>query len=364
MSRWSAAHPGRLDTVVAAASTAVFVPAGAGLAGWGGLLLSAALTGPLAVRSRYPVAVTIWTAGVALVQLAVLRIPLPADFAVPVAVYTVAAHVPSRAVRLAVLAAAVGGGVAAGFRWSTPPAYRANALAAAAVLAVVVALVWLVGNLVRGRAANLREVVAARRQRERVAAAREIHDIVAHSLAVVIVQADGGRYAAGHAELWDRAQAVEVLDTIGRTARSALGEVRGLIDLLRDEPAELGGAALERLVDAVRAAGLPVRLDAGRSVLDGLPGPVRTAVLRIVQESLTNVLKHAGPDATAEVMVARTGAAVTVRVANRGVAGADRGAGHGLTGMAERVGELGGTLTAGRRSDGFLVEVSVPAGTR
>jgi len=396
VSRWSAAHPDRLDAAVAASVAAVCVPAGAALAGWAGLLLSAALAGPLVVRRRFPVVVATWTAGVSVLQMILVPIPLPADVAVPVALYTVAAHVPARGWRLAALAVTAGGGTAAGFRWSTPPSYWANALAAAAVLVTLGTLVWVVGNLVRGREANLGEVAAARRQRERVAAAREIHDIVAHSLAVVIVQADGGRYAAVHAEPWGREQAAEVLHTIGGAARSALGEVRGLIDMLHGEP--VAPASLERLAGAVRAAGLPVRLDARRAVLDGLPTPVHTAVLRIVQESLTNVLKHGGRGATAEVAVRRTTAAVTVRVASReatangdggagiggpgssdtgtgdteagstgtgstgtGAGGVGLGGGHGLAGMRERVGELGGTLTAGPRPGGFLVEATIPA---
>jgi regulatory LuxR family protein len=110
VSRWSAAHPRRLDLVVAAVLAALSVPAGAALAGFLGLVLSAGLLAPLAVR-RHPIAVTATVAAVAVAQVALLPIPLPADVAVPLAVHTVAAHVPVRAVRLAVLAAAEAGAV-------------------------------------------------------------------------------------------------------------------------------------------------------------------------------------------------------------------------------------------------------------
>ncbi|GIJ43540.1 hypothetical protein Val02_04260 [Virgisporangium aliadipatigenens] len=184
-------------------------------------------------------------------------------------------------------------------------------------------------------------------------AARDVHDIVAHSLAVVIVQADAGRYAAGRER--------EVLATVAQTARAALADVYHLIDLLRDEPERPD--ALHRLVGTVRTAGLDVRLDARPSVFDGVPAPVRTAALRVVRESLTNVLKHAGPDGAAEVTLRRTAAGVSVRVADRG-ATARPGTGHGITGMRERVTELGGTFEAGPQPGGFLVEATVPAAAR
>ncbi|MFI6532829.1 histidine kinase [Nonomuraea sp. NPDC050547] len=122
-------------------------------------------------------------------------------------------------------------------------------------------------------------------QQQRVAAAREIHDIVAHSLTVVIVQADGAAYAAEHARPWDRGDAGKVLATIGRAARSALGEVRGVIDVLRDADegpdqvhgAGLGVAELWQLVDSVRAAGLDVKTDQIRRRASPSPSTVTTA---------------------------------------------------------------------------------------
>ena len=118
-------------------------------------------------------------------------------------------------------------------------------------------------------------------QQQRVSVAREIHDVVAHSLTVVIVQADGAEYAAEHAQPWDRTDAGKVLATIGRTARSALTEVRSVIDVLRetgepDEPqgARAGAAELRHLIDSVRAAGLPVEVDADPAAFDEIPAPV------------------------------------------------------------------------------------------
>ncbi|MGX6603324.1 sensor histidine kinase [Micromonosporaceae bacterium Da 78-11] len=370
VSRWAAGHPAALDLVVAVLLGATLVPAGAWLAGWPGLLISAALLGPLAVRRRFPLAVLAWTGPVAAAQVVLLSIPLPADLAAAVVLYTVAAHVASRRLRVGALAAALTGSVAAGFRWSTPPAYRENALGTAAFLAVVAGLLWVVGNLVRGREANLRELRdtrvrldAAHRQRERVVAAREIHDIVAHSLAVVIVQADGGRYAVEHAEPPDNARAAAVLGTIGHTARSALAEVRGVIEMLRDERGEVDAAVLDRLVGTVRAAGLAVRTTVDREAFERLPARTREALLRVVQEALTNVLRHAGPDASAEVTVAGDDQAIRVRVSNdapRPVTGPASVGGHGLVGMRERLDELGGSLSAEPRPGGFLVEATVP----
>jgi signal transduction histidine kinase len=356
------------------------------LAGPTGLVVATATILPLALRRRWPTALLAWSAAIFVVQLVVLPIPLPANIAQALVIYTVAAHVASLPVRLCALGAAMAGCLAAGFRWSTEPQYARNALVIAVFLAVFAGLIWLIGNVVRGRETNMRALAEAharlaesRRQREgflaqreRVAAAREIHDIVAHSLTVVIVQADGAEYAAEHAQPWDRTDARTVLTTIARTARTALAEVRGVIDVLRDPEAadhpagpSVGLADLGQLVTTVRAAGLPVEVHADPAAFEQTPAAVRLAVLRVIRESLTNVLKHAGAQATARVAVERTPETLRVRVEDDGSGVVSAGPGHGLDGMRERLRALDGDLTAGPRPDGgFGVEATIPVVAR
>ncbi|MFI9837467.1 sensor histidine kinase [Nonomuraea sp. NPDC051941] len=387
--QWSREHPRRLDLALTGLMWLVSGLPSA-LAGLPAFLVATAAILPLVVRRRFPAAVLLWSAAVFGVQLMVVPIPLPADLAQAVVVYTVAAHVVSLPIRLLALGAALAGSVLAGLRWSTPPEYLVNVFKNAAVLGILSVLVWVIGNLVRGRQANmsaLREASARLEesrlhrerfvvQQQRVAAAREIHDIVAHSLTVVIVQADGAEYAAEHAHPWDRGDAGRVFATIGRTARSALTEVRGVIEVLReadaDGPDELRGAGLglaelRQLVDSVRAAGLAVEVEAEPAAFDDVPTAIRFAVLRVVRESLTNVLKHAGPYAAAHVVVARTQGGIMVRVEDDGVGVADaitdHGSkpGYGLDGMRERLRALGGALEAGPRpGGGFVVDAAIP----
>jgi signal transduction histidine kinase len=382
--RWARTRPLLVDGLLAGVIWSVFGLLSL-LAGPAGLVVATATILPLALRRRRPVAVLAGSAGIFVVQLVVLPIPLPANIAQALVIYTVAAHVASLPVRLGALGAALAGCLAAGFRWSTEPDYTRNALVIGVFLAVFAGLIWLIGNVVRGREANMRALAEAharlaesRSQRERflaqrgrVAAAREIHDIVAHSLTVVIVQADGAEYAAEHAQPWDRADAGAALATIARTARTALTEVRGVIDVLRDpeaadEPAGLsvGRSDLGQLVAAVRAAGLPVEVHADPAVFEQLPAAVGFAVLRVVRESLTNVLKHAGARATARVAVERTPQAVRVRVEDDGagrVLDLVAAPGHGIGGMRERLRALDGALAAGPRpGGGFGVEATIP----
>ena len=202
---------------------------------------------------------------------------------------------------------------------------------------------------------------------ERSRIARELHDIVAHHLSVVVLQAAGAR-ASGRAS--DR-----TLEKIEHSGRQALTEMRRLLGMLRepDEEPELnpqpGLGEVPALAESVRAAGLPVRL-----VIDGdeaaLPAAVDVSAYRIVQEALTNVLKHAGC-AHAEVRVCYVEDAVTIEVTDDGPgldaadpvwAEATQG-GRGLTGMRERVALFGGDLRAGPRPDGgFTVRARLPAG--
>ncbi|MBM7171384.1 sensor histidine kinase [Streptomyces sp. G44] len=185
---------------------------------------------------------------------------------------------------------------------------------------------------------------------ERNRMAREMHDIIGHHLSVITGLADGGSYAAAKSP----ERAAQALEAIGTTSRQALSELRRLLDVLRDDTP---GAAdrspqpaltdLDGLIDGVRAAGLPVRSTVhGRP--DSVPAGRQLTVYRVVQEALTNTLKHGGPDATATVDVSCTETAVTVQVTDTGTGGSSPpGSGRGLTGMRERTSLYDGTLEAG-----------------
>ncbi|WP_258039829.1 sensor histidine kinase [Streptomyces sp. SM1] len=201
---------------------------------------------------------------------------------------------------------------------------------------------------------------------ERARIAREMHDIIGHNLSVITGLADGGRYAATKSP----ERAAQALDAIGTTSRQALGELRRLLDVLRDDeatrPAERspqpGLTDLDRLVDRVRDAGLPVHTTTeGRAVLP--PGRQLT-VYRVVQEALTNTLKHAGPGATAKITIAygdRGAVTVTITDTGTGLPSAAPSGGRGLPGTRERTALYGGTLEAGPRpGHGWRVRLHLP----
>jgi signal transduction histidine kinase len=209
---------------------------------------------------------------------------------------------------------------------------------------------------------------------ERRRIARELHDLVAHHVAVMGVLATGARRAAGR----DPVAADQALATIEETGRTVLREMRRLLQVLRSDsepamPERLGAedselapqptlAAVKTLVEQVHDAGLPVALQ-----VEGDPEPldpgVALTVYRVVQEALTNVLKHGGPAATAQVRIVRRGAWLRLEVFDTGwgaVPGGD-GVGHGLVSMRERVHLLGGTLRVGPRpGGGFRVYATIP----
>jgi signal transduction histidine kinase len=241
-------------------------------------------------------------------------------------------------------------------------------------LAGEILVFWLAGVFVRGRrqtAALAARNAALQRQAEqavtaeRARIARELHDIVAHHLSVVVLQAAGAR-ACGRAS-------EGTLEKIERSGRQALTEMRRLLGILREPDEELaltpqpGLGELPALAESVRAAGLPVHL-----VVDGsgaaLPPAVDVSAYRIVQEALTNVLKHAG-SAHAEVSIGYADDSVTIEVTDDGpgLRAADpvwaetAPGGRGLAGMRERVALFGGDLRAGPGPDGgFTVRVRLP----
>lgn len=218
------------------------------------------------------------------------------------------------------------------------------------------------------RAERTREEEARRRvAEERLRIARDLHDVVAHHIALVNVQAG----VAAHVMDKRPDQAKQALAHVREASRSALNELRATVGLLRQsgdpeaptEPAP-GLAVLDALVETVRRAGLPVEVACATGDGPPLPAAVDLAAYRVIQEALTNVRKHAGPGAKAEVSVVRVGATAEVMVLDNGRGNPDgggEGGGHGLLGMRERVTALGGTLAAGPRyGGGFRVHAILP----
>ncbi|TGB16273.1 sensor histidine kinase [Streptomyces sp. MZ04] len=221
------------------------------------------------------------------------------------------------------------------------------------------------------RAERTREEEARRRvAEERLRIARDLHDVVAHHIALVNVQAG----VAAHVMDKRPDQAKEALSHVRDASRSALNELRATVGLLRQsgdpeaptEPAP-GLAHLDDLVDTFRHAGLPVEVTRGDAETE-LPAGADLAAYRIIQEALTNVQKHAGTGAKAEVSVVRVGPNIEVTVLDDGPGEGtepqddeDNGGGHGLIGMRERVSALSGRCTAGPRyGGGFRVHAILP----
>jgi len=197
---------------------------------------------------------------------------------------------------------------------------------------------------------------------ERQRIARELHDVIAHAIAVVVVQARGGRRMLDH----DLADSRLAFDAIERTGEQALGEMRRLLGLLRESDDELARAPLPslaripELADQLRAAGLEVEVDIEGDPVE-LPPGVDLSAYRIVQEALTNSLKHAGP-AHARVRIRYGADAVELEILDDGRGpGRGHGTGNGLVGLRERAAIVGGALDAGPRDEGgFAVRAALP----
>jgi signal transduction histidine kinase len=216
-------------------------------------------------------------------------------------------------------------------------------------------------RIIREREVATREAVAA----ERSAIARELHDVVAHHMSVMVVQAGAARAVSGS----DPAATAEALRQIEASGRTGLAEMRRLLEVLKAEEygdgraPQPGLARLDELLDAMRASGLPVE-----TVVEGTPRPLPPGVdlsaYRIVQEALTNVLRHAG-GASARVLVRYEADALELEIADDGPGPPDdpeASGGHGLIGMRERVQLFGGVLEAGPRpGGGFLVRARLPS---
>jgi signal transduction histidine kinase len=329
------------------------------------LALIIALVLPLVWRRRAPFGVFVLIAGIAVTQFFTTR-ELNDDLALLVAFYTLAAYQPPRRVIAAAAALEAGAVLVASRVTSSLPVW--------ALLSGFVGAAGFAGYYARTRRAYLRALVdrAERLEREgdqqaqlaaaaeRARIAREVHDIVAHNIAVMIALADGAAYTATASP----DQAVSLMGQVAATGRSALTEMRRLLGVLR-EPAAPGHApqptldGVDDLLATVRAAGLPARL-----TVTGQPFPLplsaQLALYRMIQEALTNTIKHA-PGATADVRLAYLPGAVVLEVTDDGRPGAvpaagepagPRGPGHGIAGMRERAAVFGGQVSAGPRPGG------------
>ena len=322
------------------------------------LVITAAVV--LAVRRLLPVtALAITTVAVCLYLLGGYPFG-PILLSLAVAVYSVAAHRPLRDAAVAA-AGALGVLIIAGL-----------AGGGFGMEAVAPQVAWVAGPLAIGVTVRVgREQVLqnrrdqARRQAdaERLRVAQEVHDVVGHGLAAIMMQAD----IALHLLPKQPDQAEAALTAISRTSRESLDELRATLGAVRrggdvdDRSPAPGLARLDALVDRTRAVGVPVAVDVA-GPLASLPAAVDLAAYRIVQESLTNVLRHAGT-ATASVRLALTDDGLTVSVSDTGRGGPAHAGrdGHGLAGMKERVSALGGSLTAGPRPEGgFAVTATLP----
>jgi signal transduction histidine kinase len=379
-----------IDTVIAAVVLLPSLPTQRGVVD---TVVAVVASAALILRRVRPLVSGLIVLAAGLAVVSTVTIPATAMFPVLVSGYSLAAYGPGWAGVAAAVLTVVGavlivlipslGGA------TFDPSVTQFVLGSAAVLAVTV---WLGGTLRRAGRRNvehLRErarlleaeqATQARLARlaERARIAREMHDIVAHSLSVIIVQADGGRVAASKGAFGPGESAASVLGDIADAGRSALADIRALLGLLHDEESDPDDAdrpgvpqpgigAIPTLVEDVGRTGLRVRLTVHGEPRP-LPAGTELTVYRAVQEALTNTVKHAGRDASAVVEMTWHTDHLALDVVDDGPSHALVGApaagslgGHGLRGMRERVGAHGGTVEAGPRPDhGFGVHLRIP----
>ncbi|WP_443217670.1 sensor histidine kinase [Saccharothrix sp. CCNWYY140] len=378
LSLWMRAHPVFGDSLIAGLlllfDLGAMVSVGGAVPASVLLFVGLLLVVPVAFRRSYPVGSSYTILGGGVIQLIThgtldqgLAVR-PADFALAVALYTMVAFVGRRSALLYAGWLALGTVVWSVSRVGSVP----EAVFLVFLIVVIFGFSWALGEFVGARRAYQRELeqrlklleterdqqarIAVGEERSRIA--RELHDVVAHAVSVMVVQADGAGYAIkSQPELAEAA-----VRTIAETGRQALTELRRLLGVLRQEDQsgtqwapQPGATDLEDLAENLRAAGLPVRLETSGELAD-LPAGLGLGMYRIVQEALTNTLKHAGTGASAVVRVARAGEHVALEVVDDGfgtphdlvaVSG-----GNGLIGMRERAGVLGGTLEAGPNPGG------------
>ena len=346
--------------------------------------LTLLLVVPVVFRRRAPVAAFAVAVAAGAVQVLLTQVgPSASDLAIVVLLYTLAAYRPRRESVVGLLICLLGGAIAAAaFRPVQAPMVE-RLFIGAVTFGGTALIAWVFGDSMRYRRAYYvaLEERAARLEAERDAQAkisaaaerariaRELHDVIAHNVSVMVVQADGASYALRT----DPERARQALAAISGTGRQALAEMRRLLGVLRagDSGADLapqpGLDQVRELLDQARAAGLSVSL-----TMEGTPRPLsegaELAAYRVVQESLTNTRKHGGLLAAAAVTLRYEPDGLMVQVTDDGrgdpAPGGGSGQGHGLglTGMRERIEMYGGTVRAGPLpSGGYQVEARLPA---
>ncbi len=378
---WLRRHPRLVDGALAFALTFGGIASVIVMHRFWLLPLRLGLTVPVVFRRTHPVAAFGIAVAAGAGEVAAGVFPSVSALAIVVLLYTLAAYTPRRTSVTGLVICLAGSGAEVIRLRATIATPSVNWLLAGSVMFAGPSLIaWVLGDSMRYRRAyyagleeraaqlerdrDAQAQIAAAAERARIA--RELHDVVAHNVSVMVVQADGAAYALGGDP--DRARAA--LAAISATGRQALTEMRVLLGVLRKTGAD-GEAALaplpglgqlDDLLDQARAAGLPVTC-----MIEGEPqrlqGGAALAAYRIIQESLTSTRKHAGPGASAAVQLRYTGDQLELSITDDGVGAAatSDGAGHGLTGMAERAAMYGGSVVTGPRSTGgFSVTARLP----
>lgn len=342
---------------------------------------------PIAIRRRVPMAAFVTAVIAGAWQVLVLGPtartagspahagPIPSDLALLVLLYTVAAYRPRR-YSIPALLTCIGGSLIAVLFWQPVPgavSVGQRLFVAGFLFGGISLACWILGDSMRYRrgyyaaledkAARLEAEAKVSAAAERARIARELHDVVAHHVSVMVVQADG----AGYVLRSDPDRAATALAAVSATGRQALTELRRLLGVLRstDQHADLapvpGLGELRELLDQARAAGLEVSYTLTGTPRE-LPEGAELAAYRVVQESLTNTRKHAGLAASAAVTLHYERDGLIVQVTDDGMATQGSGpAGHGLAGMRERIGMYGGTVSAGPLpGGGFRVRAWLP----
>jgi signal transduction histidine kinase len=339
---------------------------------WWAYALTAVISLPLAVRRAAPMTVLLVTSAAYVVFAAAGYLPGMDVWGPIVAFYSLAGLRPPRVT-------AIGAVVATGVMFTCGLALRSHLVAVLATAVAVPAVAWVLGNVSRQLEQRNRQLAEATAQleyeqrhhieqavvQERFRIARELHDVVAHHMSMISMQAG----LAGYVFDSDPRTARTAVDTIGATSRETLDEMRRLLVLLRESDLEDADGApapapglnlLPALALRAEAAGIDVALRTSGD-LKSLPSGLQLAVYRVVQEATTNVIKHAGR-CRAEITVRREPGVIHAAVLDDGPERARAGTGgFGLTGMRERARLYGGTLTTGSRPDGgFAVQLSIP----
>lgn len=318
-------------------------------------LLALPLCASLAIRRTFPVVALALGTVSAAAQAWFLTRPSLSVLAVPILVYSLRRW-SGRTLGLISLGIALVGAAIAPTIWMVGGSTK-DLIVTAWAYGMVVLAVYGVGLRVREREEAALAYARAQAAEERVEIAREVHDVVAHSLSLIAVQAEGGRSLVRRNP--DRAP--EILDVIADESRKALNEIRDMVGLLRRGSLpgdQRGSAGIRELVDRLG--------DRARLTVTGDIAPaLGFTIYRVVQEALTNFLRHAGPHATVDVTVAvdDTKAEITVRDDGLGTTAPTDGKGHGLTTMRERVEAHGGAMTAGPMTNGgYQVHAAIPLG--